>query len=220
MIRRYLVALSVVVAASWALCGCARLAGPPDLPAAKLKVVAYMEGGGYQRDLRQALKPALGDLAALAPETAPRTAIVLDIDDTALSTYEYQKSMGFGHYTPVWHEWLRVPHGSAIVPVLEVFRAARAKGVAVFFVSGRRAAFRAATETSLRGAGYDDWTEIMLKPDGYKDASVGPFKTECRAQIEARGYRILLNIGDQAADLQGGHAVRSVKLPNPIYVSP
>ncbi len=218
MLRLSLAARFVAVALL--LYGCARLSGPPDLPSAKRAVAAYMEGNGYQRDLRKALAPAWRDLATLPDGGTAKVAVVLDIDDTALSTYEYQKGMGFGHYTPAWHEWQRQRRAVALAPVLAVFTAARAKGVAVFFISGRRELSRADTEASLRAAGYDGWAEVMLKPDAHREPSVAPFKTACREQIEGRGYRILLNIGDQAADLQGGHAERTIKLPNPIYRAP
>jgi predicted secreted acid phosphatase len=179
-----------------------------------------MEGEGYQRDLRKALRPVLRELAALPSEASAKLALVLDIDETALSTYEYQKSMGFGHYTPAWREWQQQQHAVPIRPVLEACEAARAKGVALFFVTGRREALRAATEASLRAAGYAEWTEVMLKPDAHQEPSVTPFKTACREQIEGRGYRILFTIGDQDSDLQGGHAERTIRLPNPIYRVP
>ncbi len=34
------------------------------------------------------------------------------------------------------------------------------------------------------------------------------------------GYDVILNVGDQVSDLQGGHADRAVKLPNPMYSIP
>ena len=44
-----------------------------------------------------------------------------------------------------------------------------------------------------------------------------PYKSGERAKIEQRGYRIIANVGDQESDLQGGHADRAFKLPNPFY---
>jgi hypothetical protein len=43
------------------------------------------------------------------------------------------------------------------------------------------------------------------------------FKSGQRAALEAQGYRIVANVGDQESDLAGGHADRSFKLPNPFY---
>lgn len=38
-----------------------------------------------------------------------------------------------------------------------------------------------------------------------------------RAAIEAQGYTIVANVGDQESDLAGGRAERAFKLPNPFY---
>ena len=45
------------------------------------------------------------------------------------------------------------------------------------------------------------------------------FKPGNRQTIEKRGYRIILNIGDQASDLAGCCAERVFKLPNPFSTS-
>jgi len=202
------------------VCGCARMSRPLPLDTAKETVVKYYEGGAYERDARAALAPAMRTIGKLKPEESAKTAIVLDIDETALSTYEYQKGMDFGHYGTAYHDWLRRRRATAVVPVLEVYRAARAKGLAAFFVTGRREAFRADTEANLKAVGYEGWTDILMKPDAYSDRSVVPLKTRYREQIEGRGYRILLNIGDQDSDLAGGHAEQTILLPNYIYRSP
>jgi predicted secreted acid phosphatase len=212
-------ALGVVLA--WCLCGCAvRTARPLPLESAKQAVIRYYESGDYEQDVRKALAPAQKILEKIATADASKAAIVLDIDETALSTYEYQKGMDFGHYGAAWHDWIRKRRATAVMPVLEVYRAARAKGLAAFFVTGRREAFRADTEANLRAAGYEGWADVMMKPDAYSERSVAPFKTRCREQIEGRGYRIVLNLGDQESDLAGGYAEQTILLPNYIYHSP
>jgi HAD superfamily, subfamily IIIB (Acid phosphatase) len=47
-----------------------------------------------------------------------------------------------------------------------------------------------------------------------------PFKSGERARIEANGYSVIANIGDQDSDLAGGHALHTCKLPNPAYYIP
>ena len=47
------------------------------------------------------------------------------------------------------------------------------------------------------------------------------YKSEKRKQIEAEGYMILGNSGDQWSDLLGSSvSARSFKLPNPMYYIP
>ena len=46
------------------------------------------------------------------------------------------------------------------------------------------------------------------------------YKSATRAHIESLGYEIVGNFGDQFSDLEGGHADRTFKLPNPNYFLP
>lgn len=199
--------------------GCTRF--PVDgclLEEAKQNLCRYHESGAYENAVKRALKPAFRRLEM--PVTGERAAVVLDIDETALSTWEYQKGLRFGHYGPAWRDWTASASPPAIGPVHELYRICRERGVAVFFVTGRRENTRVSTEASLRQAGYTDWSGLMMKPDNYREPSVAPFKTRCRQTICDEGYRIILNIGDQQSDLEGGFAEKTVKLPNHIYVVP
>src|ERR1039458_7139345 len=90
-------------------------------------------------------------------------------------------------------------------------------GIADFFITGRQEKQRAATEKNLADAGYPRWEDLLMQSNGNTDpASV--FKPRNRQQIEAKGYHIVLNIGDQASDLTGCCAERVFKLPNPFYL--
>jgi acid phosphatase len=149
----------------------------------------------------------------VAPRTVDRRpAIVLDIDETSLSNYTGLLASGFtsaGTVVPA-----ATGTGAAIGPTVELFRYARAHDVAVFFVTGRPEAIRGATERNLRAAGYDGWDGLAFKPSGTTTLA---FKAGERKAIEARGHEILVNVGDQESDLDGGHAARAFKLPNPFY---
>lgn len=199
--------------------GCTHLMPPPDLPTAKERVAVYMEEGRYERDVRTALRPAWRLIDRVCKETdrVPAPAIVLDIDETSLSNYEYEKGLNFGHYGPAFYQWIEERRASPNTPVLALYQRARACGIAVFFVTGRRQRFRDATETNLRRAGYADWAGLFLKPDDYDRRTAVPYKSACRKEIEEKGYEIILNIGDQHSDLAGGHATTRIKLPNPMY---
>ena len=52
--------------------------------------------------------------------------------------------------------------------------------------------------------------------DGDRTPS-GQYKAAARKQILDQGFRILANIGDQPADLEGGNAERAFLVPNPFY---
>ena len=101
-------------------------------------------------------------------------------------------------------------------------KAARARGVAVFFLTGRGddPAERAATARNLRRAGYHGWSALILRGPNERHLSATDYKSARRAQIAAQGYTIIASIGDQWSDLDGGSAERTFKLPNPFYFIP
>ncbi len=201
--------------------GCATTSKGPafaSLPDAKSQVAEYYENGTYMGDVTVIMRKATQYIQSVAKaKTFDKPAIVLDVDDTALSTYEYQKGMGFGHNGKLWHAWIAMKRGKAIPPVLEFAKEAEKLGFAIFFVSGRREAQREDTELNLKAVGYPQWTQFFSKPNDYRASSVVPYKTECRRKIEEQGYTIVANIGDMTSDLDGGHAIQCFLLPNYIY---
>jgi HAD superfamily, subfamily IIIB (Acid phosphatase) len=150
------------------------------------------------------------------PAPSGKPAIVLDIDETSLSNYSGLLASGFSAVGTV------VPaatgQGTAIAPVLDLYRDARNRGVAVFFITGRPSAIKSVSEDNLKNVGYDrGWEGTFFKPG---DQGTEAFKAGTRADIEKQGYEILANVGDQESDLDGGHADRAFKLPNPFYFIP
>ena len=71
----------------------------------------------------------------------------------------------------------------------------------------------------LRAAGYE-WTAVLLKPDDLVTKSAVEFKATERKKLVDQGYTVIVNVGDQMSDLEGGHAERTYKLPNPFYFIP
>ncbi len=142
-----------------------------------------------------------------------KPAIVLDIDETSLSNYADLSAHNFD--TSALALSAVGGHGTAIQPTLGLYRSALAQRVAVFFVTGRPSAIDSITKSNLRDAGYDQrWTAIYEKPPS---SGTERFKSSTRAAIEGRGYDIIANVGDQQSDLDGGHADRDFKLPDPFY---
>jgi acid phosphatase len=202
---------------------------PGNLGVLKLRLLRYACSNAYDRDVRRALKRAASYLERRTHRVR-RPAIVLDIDETALSNWPEIVANDFGYFGggpcdalprgPCgWRAWVMAAKAAPIQPTLDLFKAAKAKGVAVFFLSGRRErpAGRAATERNLREAGYESWTELLMRPPEDHGPSVARYKAAKRAQIEAQGYRIIVNVGDQQSDLDGGHAERGFLVPNPFY---
>lgn len=152
------------------------------------------------------------------PCPKPKLALVLDIDETALSSYDALAAASFKGATAALAGSALAADAPAVGPTLDLYEDARDMNVSVFFITGRPDSipiFREKTEENLTGAGYSGWTELVLRP---ADASgTVAYKSGARADIEADGYRIVLNVGDQDSDLKGGYADKAYKLPNPFY---
>jgi acid phosphatase len=189
------------------------LAAEPVAPATPGQIVGYHDSGEWASDTAHAIGRArtalLGHLSGVS-----HPALVLDIDDTALSTYDCLKAVDFDRSVPT--TCAKDATLPAIVPTRSLYRAARRHGVTVFFVTGRHPAMRGPTLRNLRRQGYTGTLHVVLRTGGGSNAA---FKTRARRGLERRGYRILMDVGDQRSDLSGGHARRTVKLPNPMYVT-
>ncbi len=204
--------------------GAAGLAGgaaatEPRQPASSETIVEYRESGEWDRDIDAAIEDATAALEAeLAPGERPaKPAIVLDVDDTSLSSYACLKRADFDRALG-GEACVQSGEMPAIPQTLAFFRRAREEGVSVFFVTGRRARQRAVTTANLRSEGYrGSWT-LLLRPNQQKRKA--GWKARTRRSIVRRGYTILVNVGDQRSDLSGGSAEHTVKLPNPMYTIP
>lgn len=223
--------LALVVALAGA-CATAAPAPPrpapiPSLADAKRQVGEYVSSGRYETDIaavvaeaREYLNRGIG---------GARLAIVLDIDETALSNVPALRANDYGFIVAGpcdltrgpcgFAAWIEQARAEPIKPVLELARLARERGVAVFFITGRPERFRAATERNLKAAGYE-WTGLILKPDDLATHSAVEFKAAARKKLTEQGYLIVVNVGDQMSDLDGGYAQRTYKLPNPFYFVP
>ncbi|MEO8401943.1 MAG: HAD family acid phosphatase [Gammaproteobacteria bacterium] len=198
---------------------------PKNLDFVKLSLVRYHDSGEYQKDQARTIDKAMEYLKSRL-ERAQRThknkkmAVVLDIDETALSNYPDLYRMGFGGSPLEINSAIDKGVDAAIAPTLKLYRYAKANNISVFFITGRTEKNRASTEKNLAASGYQNWDGISLRADDFKDKSAAAYKINARNLIEKQGYVIVLNIGDQQSDLTGGHADKTFKLPNPYYFIP
>ena len=199
-------------------------AEPLNLSDAKAAVLAYVDSGAYARDFAAATAEARAWIEQRAASRRPgeRLAIVLDVDETALSNLPHMRAEDFGYHPRDWVAWIDSANAPALEPMLELFRSARARDVAILFLTGRRdPRERPGTEENLRRAGFSDYASLRLAaPADSALRTTAARKTAARAAWAAEGWTIIATIGDQESDLVGGHAERAFKLPNPFYKTP
>jgi hypothetical protein len=205
---------------------------PPNLGVLKLQLIDYKCFGAYDRDIAKVLAEAMSYVDERSRRMAPgeQLALVLDVDETSISNWVNLSTDDFGFFLggectlqpkePCgFDRWIATQTPDVIQPTLDLFTVAKAKGVKVIFVSARREDQRSATIGHLTKVGYKDWDDLILKQLN-DPPQVAKFKTAARAAIEATGYKIIANVGDQESDLSGGHAERTFKVPNPFYFIP
>ncbi|MER7625728.1 HAD family acid phosphatase [Streptomyces sp. NPDC126503] len=175
------------------------VAASPDTHLASTAAVADIDYGTWRRDVAAVVAEARPYIEERAKDAGrEKQAIVLDIDNSSLET----------DFHPFWE--LPTP---AIPEVRTLVRDAHARGVDIFFVTARPGIIHSLTDWNLRQVGYPvDGLYVRSLPDLFGEVSA--YKTEKRAEIEAKGYTIIANIGNNTTDLVGGHAERTYKLPD------
>ena len=212
MTLRTLIATALLSAGLWPAGGAA-LAREPKAPASPAAITAYRLSGEWERDVSRVVDRAHAQLEHV---TADRPALVLDVDDTSLSSYDCLSLRRFrrGPDSPCAGTG-RLP---AIPQTLALYEAARARGIAVVFITGRREALRRVTLANLRAAGYEGPLRLVMRPNRERPGTHDGFKARRRRALQREGLTIVANVGDQRSDLTGGAAQRTFKLPNPMYL--
>ncbi|RDI41505.1 HAD family acid phosphatase [Aquicella lusitana] len=195
---------------------------PTNLAVVKQGLVRYHDSGQYDKDIDHVIKEATRYLKIrlAQPRDDKKPAIVLDIDETSLSNYPDMVKLNFGGTLEEIQQAEDQGSDPVIQPTLKLYQFAKANKVAVFFITGRKEEERAVTEANLKKAGYTDWNGLILRDGEYKNKPAAEYKTVMRKKLEEEGYDIVLNIGDQRSDLEGGYADKTFKLPNPYYFIP
>jgi predicted secreted acid phosphatase len=200
---------------------------PPPLNLGPIKdmLVEYHQKF-YDADVAAVFESAQNYIEKNASE-AKRPALVLDIDETSLTNWPNLHADDFGFVAdgtcdelPAgpcgFNAWILKGSATAIEPAHKLFETAKAKGVAVIFITGRPNSQRDITILNLDHAGYEGWTELRTRPDG-EGGTVQDYKTKQRINVEAEGYTIIAGVGDQMSDIDGGHSGCTFKVPNPFY---
>ena len=189
-------------------------------------------------------------LSARSDAVKGEKAIVLDVDDTTLATWNYEIFSNWA-FNPTTNATFVLGQRFPAVPgMVQMVNDAAGEGYAVFYLTGRPQTQEDATRGNLTSdgvgvdAGYPAPTTLSNGEDGLftkpavadypdylktacaaeiaagKTCTTVHYKSATRAHIESLGYEIVGNFGDQFSDLEGGHADRTFKLPNPNYFLP
>ncbi|MBI2516578.1 MAG: acid phosphatase [Opitutae bacterium] len=191
---------------------------PQNLYLLKQEIKAYIDQGYYEQDLAHDAAVAEAWILQRTAQRGQKLALVFDIDETTLSNLPHMRAQDFGYVPDHWDAWVAEARAPVIEPVRRIYQAARARGVAVIFLTGRKESDRPGTEKNLHADGFTDYLAIHFKPVEPAQTTEA-FKTAMRKKYTEEGWTIIANIGDQRSDLNGGYAERTFKLPNPFYIT-
>jgi hypothetical protein len=160
-----------------------------------------------------------------------KPAVVFDIDDTLLNTYNYTVALQFGFTSASNAVFVNHEAFPAVFGMPALVNWAGSHGYTVFFITGRPDTQRRGTVGNLGKVGItvpDGADRLFLKnsdnPPSYLSCGTScttiQYKSGTRRHIESMGYHIVGDFGDQFSDLKGGAAQRTFKLPNPMYFLP
>jgi hypothetical protein len=175
-------------------------------------------------------------------------AIILDVDDTTLATYNYEIASNWAFNPTTNAQFVTDQRFPAVPGMVDMVTSAEREGYAIFFLTGRPQTQEADTLGNLTADGkgvdanypkpttlsdgedglftkpavvdYPDYLKTACAADPNGSCTTIHYKSATRAHIESLGYDIVGNFGDQFSDLKGGHADRTFKLPNPSYFLP
>ena len=141
-------------------------------------------------------------------------AVVFDVDDTLLWTYDLQdKGSGFAGDPALRDKWVAKKKFQSVPAMAKMVRKAKKGGCVVIAITERPASELGQTRKNLNKQ--YDW--VFGKNNVYASTD----KATTRAKIKQdRKLRILWNVGDQPADLLGGNAEHRFEVPNPTYYQP
>ncbi|KAJ8644914.1 hypothetical protein MRB53_006662 [Persea americana] len=113
--------------------------------------------------------------------------------------------------------WVDGGKAPALPESLNLYKKLLSLGFKIFFLTGRLEKRREITDTNLKRVGYHTWEKLILKSSNASGTALA-IKSSKRKELEAQGYRILGNMGDQWSDILGNNAgQRTFKLPDPTY---
>lgn len=187
-----------------------------NLDVEKKLVQNYYESGQYNADCREVIDEALAKIKQM--QIPSNSAVVFDVDETALSNYIHTKEIGFGFVMKLWNEWLVKADAPAVTQTKRFYDWLVINNINVIFLTGRSVETYDATLKNLKEQGYKSFDTLIVRQEYEKKLSAADFKTAKREELARNGYNIIASIGDQWSDLLGENTGIKIKLPNYLYV--
>lgn len=170
----------------------------------------------YNEDMDSIIADAIWQVKNL--KLNKNSAFVFDVDETALSNFEYEINYDFGYIKKEWDKWVMSEKATAIKQVKQFYDTLISMGIKVIFITGRTEEQFQATYNNLVKASYSKFDTLICRTKEDLGKTAKEFKSQKRKELtEKFGYNIIGTIGDQWSDHDGGYTIIKVKLPNYLY---
>lgn len=186
-----------------------------NLRTAKDIVKDYYESGKFDEEMYDVIEDAKEMFSKV--EIKKNSAVIFDVDETALNNYGLAKQMDLGYVYELnkkWNEELKAP---AIKQTQDLYFYLLNKGVKIIFLTGRNSSEYDVTYKNLIQAGYTKFDTLITQREDEQNIKSQEFKSKKRTELTQRGYEILGTVGDQWTDLTGAYTGIEIKLPNYLY---
>ena len=205
----------VLILSFFLIASCGEQEEPENLTIARKDVKEYYESGRFYTEVEDVVKEAEKEFDKIKIKN--NSAVVFDIDETALDNYALAKSMGFGYVYKMNKEWNAEMKSPALKPVKELYDYLLKRGVHIIFLTGRNFPEYEVTYQNLKNVGYTVFDTLITQIGDETKMKSRDFKSSKRVFLTNEGYDIIGTVGDQWSDLRGEDHGIQVKIPNYLY---
>ena len=205
----------VLILSFFLIVSCGEQEKPENLTIARKDVKEYYESGRFYTEVEDVVKEAEKEFDKIKIKN--NSAVVFDVDETALDNYALAKSMGFGYVYKMNKEWNAEMKSPALKPVKELYDYLLERGVHIIFLTGRNFTEYEATYQNLKNVGYTVFDTLITQIGDETKMKSRDFKSSKRVFLTNEGYDIIGTVGDQWSDLRGEDHGIQVKIPNYLY---
>ncbi|MHB8580581.1 MAG: HAD family acid phosphatase [Ignavibacteriaceae bacterium] len=196
------------------LTGCSR--APLNLEIAKDDVMNYYDSGKYDAELDNVVNHAESEFNNIQPGDS--TVVIFDIDETILSSYNFEKELDFGYVMPLWNKFISEAKEPAIKQTKSLYDFLLKKDFKIIFLTGRNYDQYKSTYQNLLNDGFTKFDTLIVRQPKEYDLTALKYKSLQRTKLTNRGYKIAGTVGDQYSDLDGPYHGIQVKIPNYLYI--
>lgn len=197
------------------LCGCS--SSLENLGESKKKVTAYYQSERYKNELKEVIDDAIDELSSVKVEDS--SAVIFDVDETALSNYRHIKDeVDFGYVPELWNKWILKAEATAIDDVKRLYDRLIERKFHVIFITGRTEGQYDATYKNLVNAGYTKFDTLIVRTERTRKSPAADFKNIERIVLVGMGYKIAACVGDQWSDMAGENTGLKIRIPNYLYM--